>query len=119
MFEVKDKLKQKIRDKAISRAKTRIILAGKTPEDFNAQELEIIVKEEEDKINNYLNEEGIYHIYASAYHPQTNGKIERWHKSMKGHIYLYVYETPDQLRTELEEYINYYKQDLQLSVLSR
>ena len=59
MFEVKDKLKQKIRDKAISRAKTRIILAGKTPEDFNAQELEVIVKEEEDKIMGSAKEKGL------------------------------------------------------------
>lgn len=62
-------------------------------------------------LNDYLNEEGIYHIYASAYHPQTNGKIERWHKSMKGHIYLHVYETPEQLRAELEKYINYYNSE--------
>ena len=59
MFEVKDKLKQKVRDKAISRAKTRIVLAGKSPEDFNEQELEIIVKEEEDKILGSAKEKGL------------------------------------------------------------
>lgn len=59
MFEVKDKLKQKVRDKAISRAKTRILLAGKSPEDFNEQELEIIVKEEEDKILGSAKEKGL------------------------------------------------------------
>lgn len=59
MLDVKDKLKQKIRDKAIGRAKTRIILAGKTPEDFNEDELEIIVKEEEDKIKGSAKEKGL------------------------------------------------------------
>jgi len=59
MLEVTDKLKQKIRDKAISRAKTRIVLAGKKPEDFNEDELEIIVKEEEDKIKGSAKEKGL------------------------------------------------------------
>lgn len=24
------------------------------------------------------------HVRTSAYYPQSNGKIERWHKSLKG-----------------------------------
>ena len=56
---VKHKIEQKIRDKAISRAQTRILLAGKTPEDFNADELEIIVKEEEEKILGSAKEKGL------------------------------------------------------------
>ncbi len=59
MRDLTDKLKQKIRDKAISRAQTRIVLAGKTPEDFNEEQLEIIVKEEEDKIKGSAKEKGI------------------------------------------------------------
>lgn len=59
MLDVKDKLQQKIREKAISRAKTRIVLAGKTPEDFNEEQLEIIVKEEEDKIKGSAKEKGL------------------------------------------------------------
>lgn len=56
---VKSKIQQKIRDKAISRAQTRILLAGKAPEDFNEDELEIIVKEEEDKIMGSAKEKGL------------------------------------------------------------
>lgn len=59
MLDVKDKLQQKIREKAISRAKTRIVLAGKVPEDFNEEQLEIIVKEEEDKIKGSAKEKGL------------------------------------------------------------
>ncbi len=55
----KASFKQKIRDKAISRAETRIILAGKKPEDFNEDELEVIVKEEEDKLKQQLKEKGL------------------------------------------------------------
>lgn len=44
------KVNQYIREKAISRAKTRIFLHGKRPEDYEPEILEAIVKEEEDKI---------------------------------------------------------------------
>lgn len=56
---LKDKLNQKIRDKAISRAKTRIVLAGKVPEDFDQEQLEVIVKEEEERILSGAKEKGL------------------------------------------------------------
>lgn len=58
-MDVKQKLKQKIRDKAIARAQTRIVLAGKKPEDFDEEQLEIIVREEEDKIKGSAKEKGL------------------------------------------------------------
>lgn len=59
-------------------------------------------------LNEYLAEKEIYHIYAAPYHPQTNGKIERWHKSMKHTVCLHVYDSPDMLKGEIGKFISAY-----------
>lgn len=56
----------------------------------------------------YLEAKGIGHILASPYHPQTNGKIERYHKSLKGQLNLYTWDDPNKLKEEIGKYINYY-----------
>lgn len=48
-----------IREKAISRAQTRILLAGRQSSEFSEDELETIVKEEEDKLYNTIKEKGL------------------------------------------------------------
>lgn len=68
MVNLKQKLtkkwQSKIRDKAISRAYTRITLAGKKPEDFEEDQLEIIVREEEDKLNSSAKEKSLFALAA-------------------------------------------------------
>lgn len=61
---VPENLKQRVRDKAISRAQTRILLAGRKVEDFSEDELETIVREEEDKIRSSIKEKGLLALAA-------------------------------------------------------
>lgn len=56
---IPQKYKQLIRDKAISRATTRILVAGNHPSKLAPEDLETVVKEEEDKIKNSIREKGL------------------------------------------------------------
>jgi transposase len=56
----------------------------------------------------YLRLVGVRHIVASPYHPQTNGKIERYHRSIKGELNLMPYDTPGDLDKAIRAFIDYY-----------
>ena len=52
---------------------------------------------------------GMTHVKTSPYYPQSNGKIERWHKTLKGDcIRVQVPLTLDDARRLLADYIAYY-----------
>ena len=44
-------------------------------------------------------------------HPQTQGKIERYHRSMKNIIRLDNYYLPEQLEKRLGEFVDYYNNE--------
>ena len=56
------KYKRFIREKAIQRATTRILVAGNQPANLKPEDLEIVVREEEDKIKGAIKEKGVLAI---------------------------------------------------------
>ncbi len=56
----------------------------------------------------YLHLVGIHHILAAPYHPQTNGKLERYHRSIKREVNQLPYELPGQLERAIADFVDYY-----------
>ena len=56
----------------------------------------------------YLDSVGMDHVRGAPNHPQTQGKIERYHRSMKNVIKLEHYYSPEELKYRLNEFVAYY-----------
>jgi putative transposase len=56
----------------------------------------------------YLRLVGIGHILAAPFHPQTNGKIERYQQSLKREVNQLPYELPSQLEQAIADFVDYY-----------
>jgi len=56
----------------------------------------------------YLGLVGIRHILAAPYHPQSNGKLERYHQSIKQDVNQVPYEVPGDLEVATLGFVDYY-----------
>lgn len=56
----------------------------------------------------YLHALGIRHIYCAPHHPQTQGKLERFHETLKARLNLLVYTSPGRLRAAMAAFIDFY-----------
>jgi len=61
-----------------------------------------------DRFKEYVKSKDIKHIRGKPNHPQTQGKIERYHRSMKNIVKLENYYFPEQLKVRLSEFVDYY-----------
>jgi len=56
----------------------------------------------------WLEQHGMEHTRGKPYHPQTQGKIERWHRSLKNQILLENYSLPGQLECRIGQFFDHY-----------
>ena len=113
---------------------SRFILAHKLQQDMTADSLIEVVQDAVDKtgmtevpvedrtrllsdngpgyvssaFNDYLRVVGIRHVLAAPFHPQTNGKLERYHQTVKRDVNQLPYEMPSDLEAALAAFVSYY-----------
>ena len=63
------------------------------------------------ELGEYLDERGMTHTRGRPYHPQTQGKIERYHRSMKSVVKLEHYHFPWQLEAAIRDFVAYYNNE--------
>ncbi|MCP4294275.1 MAG: transposase family protein, partial [Proteobacteria bacterium] len=56
----------------------------------------------------YIDDHDMEHVRGRPNHPQTQGKIERYHRSMKNVVKLENYYLPGDLINRLEQFVTYY-----------
>ena len=59
----------------------------------------------------YTFDSRIKHIRSAPYHPMTQGKIERYHRTMKNTVTLQNYYIPDELTREIDAFVAYYNNE--------
>ena len=63
------------------------------------------------ELREYLDERGMGHTRGAPYHPQTQGKIERYHRSMKNVVKLRHYYFPGELELAIGDFVAYYNNE--------
>ena len=56
----------------------------------------------------WLDDHSMDHVRGAPYHPQTQGKIERWHQTLKNRILLENYYLPGDLEAQIDEFVGHY-----------
>ena len=56
----------------------------------------------------FIDDNDMKHVRGAQYHPQSRGKIERYHRTMKNVVKLENYFFPDDLRAKLKAFVDYY-----------
>ncbi len=64
------------------------------------------------EIKTYLKDQyEMKQVHGKPAHPQTQGKIERYHRTMKNVVKLHFYYSPEELEKSLEEFVNRYNNE--------
>jgi transposase-like protein len=63
------------------------------------------------ELRDYLGKRRMAHTRGAPYHPQTQGKIERYHRTMKNVVKLQHYYFPWELEAALRDFVAYYNNE--------
>ena len=63
------------------------------------------------ELKDYIKDNGMSHVRGAPYHPQTQGKIERWHQTLKNRILLENYFLPGDLERQIEGFVEHYNHE--------
>ena len=59
----------------------------------------------------WLSTKGMDHVRGAPLHPQTQGKIERWHQTLKNRVLLENYYLPGDLENQIGAFIEHYNHE--------
>ena len=60
------------------------------------------------ELADYIEAQRMSHVRGAPFHPQTQGKIERWHQTLKNRILLENYFLPGDLEGQIEAFVEHY-----------
>ena len=76
---------------------TDVLIIFRGEESYISQELAL-----------WLKGQGMGHVRGAPNHPQTQGKIERWHQTLKNCVLLEHYHLPGELEHSVNAFVEYY-----------
>jgi transposase InsO family protein len=59
----------------------------------------------------WLEDHKMDHVRGAPFHPQIQGKIERWHQTMKNRVQLENYYLPGDLERQIGAFVDYYNNE--------
>ena len=68
----------------------------------------VTAKKRKARLSIVLKQVGIQHILARPFHPQANGKLERYHRTLKNDVNQVPYEVVQDLKVAIEDFVAFY-----------
>jgi transposase InsO family protein len=102
-WEIREKMEESDVETILQRARERH--PGVTPRIISDNGPQFLAKD----FKEFIRIAGMTHVKTSPYYPQSNGKIERWHKTLKGEcIRIQVPLGLDDARRLVKDYVGHY-----------
>jgi len=104
-WEIREKMEEN--DVEIILQRAREAWPGETPRIITDNGPQFLAKD----FKEFIRIAGMTHVRTSPYYPQSNGKIERWHQTLKGEcIRVLVPLSPDDARRLVTDFVQHYNQ---------